>query len=110
MKPDPQNKAKPRAAWRGWYSTPEWQTIRARQLRLEPRCRTCAEAGVLTPATVVDHITRHRGDRRLFFSGPFQSLCKRCHDTSKQQAERLGYSTKLGADGLPTDPAHPFNR
>lgn len=109
MKPDPQNKAL-RAAWRAWYSTPEWQQIRARQLRLEPHCRMCAEAGVRTKADTVDHVVRHRGDRCLFFGGPFQSLCKRCHDTRKQSEEKLGYSTKLGADGLPSDPRHPFNR
>jgi hypothetical protein len=96
--------------WRAWYSTKEWQQIRAKQLRIEPNCRICAEAGVRTPADIVDHITRHRGDRALFFGGPFQSLCKACHDRTKQQAEKLGYSTKIGPDGLPSDPRHPFNR
>ncbi len=70
----------------------------------------CAKAGVKTPARVVDHIKRHRGDRRLFFGGPFQSLCKHCHDSTKQRMERLGYSNEIGADGLPVDPRHPFNR
>lgn len=70
----------------------------------------CAAAGVKTRATIVDHIERHRGRRELFFGGPFQSLCKPCHDRTKQQAERLGYATTIGADGLPTDPKHPFFR
>jgi hypothetical protein len=70
----------------------------------------CGAAGVKTAATIVDHIERHRGDRARFFGGPFQSLCKACHDGAKQQAEALGYSTKIGADGLPTDPRHPFNK
>lgn len=70
----------------------------------------CAEAGVKTRAAIVDHVERHRGDRARFFGGPFQSLCKPCHDRAKQQQEKLGYSTKIGADGLPVDPLHPFNR
>lgn len=70
----------------------------------------CAESGVKTPATVCDHIERHRGNPAKFFGGPFQSLCKPCHDGRKQSQDRLGYSTKVGADGLPTDPKHPFYR
>ncbi|MCR8827199.1 HNH endonuclease [Photobacterium sp. TY 1-4] len=32
------------------------------------------------PATDVDHITPHKGDRRLFFDqSNWQSLCKSCH-------------------------------
>lgn len=105
-----QHDDKARRPWRAWYSTPEWHAIRARQLRTEPNCRMCAEGSLRTPATTVDHIVRHRGDRRLFFGGPFQSLCKRCHDSTKQQAERLGYSTKIGLDGFPSDANHPFNK
>lgn len=108
MKPAPLNKA--RAPWRAWYQTPQWAAIRKRQLAAEPWCRMCAEADMRTRARVVDHVKPHRGDRALFFGGPFQSLCKRCHDSAKQQAETLGYSTKIGPDGLPTDPRHPFNR
>lgn len=106
MKQQPNNKA--RAPWRSWYSTPEWQHIRARQLAIEPWCRMCAEAGIQTKAAIVDHIERHMGNRALFFGGPFQSLCKACHDRQKQQSEALGYSTHIGADGLPTDKRHPF--
>jgi len=96
--------------WRAWYQTKEWQSIRARQLHQEPSCRLCSEASVRTPATVVDHIDPHRGNRFRFFAGPFQSLCKQCHDRAKQQSEKLGYSTKIGSDGLPSDPRHPFYR
>ena len=35
----------------------------------------------LTPATVVDHIIPHRGDKRLFWDEKnWQPLCKDCHD------------------------------
>ncbi|RWN34526.1 MAG: HNH endonuclease [Mesorhizobium sp.] len=96
--------------WRAWYQTKEWFVIRARQLRREPFCVFCARTGVRTPATICDHIERHRGDRFRFFAGPFQSLCKRCHDSAKQSEEINGYSSAVGADGCPQDPRHPFNR
>jgi len=38
---------------------------------------------------VADHVVPHRGDRRLFFDlGNLQTLCKSCHDTHKQRADR----------------------
>src|SRR6266404_1730756 len=36
-------------------------TPQAHQLRIEPLCRLCLEAGRVTPATVADHVTPHRG-------------------------------------------------
>lgn len=70
----------------------------------------CAVGGFRTTATVVDHVEPHRGDPTKFWSGPFQSLCSHHHNAAKQRVEKLGYSTELGADGLPIDPLHPFNR
>ena len=71
----------------------------------------CRSAGIRRKATIVDHVKPHRGDRRLFFCFEnTQSLCKPHHDSEKQQAEVLGYSTEIGADGLPVDPRDPFLR
>lgn len=75
------------APWRKWYATREWKELRRRQLALEPNCRRCRKEGKLVPATVCDHVERHRGDRVRFFAGPFQSLCKGCHDGWKQRQE-----------------------
>lgn len=37
--------------------------------------------GIITEATVVDHIKPHRGDQKLFWDrGNWQALCKSCHD------------------------------
>ena len=37
--------------------------------------------GMLTPATVVDHVIPHRGDQKLFWDEDnWQALCKSCHD------------------------------
>jgi 5-methylcytosine-specific restriction protein A len=50
------------------------------QLAREPLCRACAEAGMVVPATDVDHIQRHNGDLSLMFSmNNTQSLCHSCH-------------------------------
>lgn len=109
MKPAHLNKSgKP--AWAAWYGTARWQATRAAQLVKEPWCRMCAAEGVKTRAMIADHIRPHRGDAKLFWFGPFQSLCKRHHDSAKQRIERRGYSSAIGDDGLPTDPRHPFNR
>ncbi len=43
-------------------------------------CAHCLALGDLTPATEVDHIQPHRGDRRLFWDrANWQPLCKSCH-------------------------------
>lgn len=96
--------------YRPWYKTRAWQVTRRRQLQEEPLCRMCKAEGRVTAATVVDHITPHKGDRALFFSADnLQALCKRHHDGEKQSEERRGYSSRVGLDGWPTDERHPAN-
>jgi len=63
-----------------WYCTASWQRRRAHQLRVEPLCRLCLEAGRVTPATVADHVTPHRGDFNAFRLGQLRSLCADCHN------------------------------
>lgn len=61
----------------GW----KWQQESRAFLRANPLCTLCAERGRYVKATVVDHITPHRGDPRLFWDrNNWQSLCKSCHD------------------------------
>jgi len=63
----------------GW----KWQQARASFLSLPENvlCRYCERKGRITPATVVDHITPHKGDQRLFWDrSNWQPLCKACHD------------------------------
>lgn len=101
MKPAPQNKAR---LYGGKWQR-ESQAFLAR-----PENRLCA-CGCGQPATVVDHRIPHRGDLKLFWSrSNWQPLAKVCHDRDKQREERIGYNTKVGIDGLPSDPRHPFNR
>ena len=66
----------------GLYSSRRWHKLRSVQLKSEPWCAICeSRDGIHVPATVVDHITPHRGDMDLFYDTcNLQSLCKPCHD------------------------------
>lgn len=79
-----------RPPWVKWYKTAAWQRIRRKQLKTEPLCRFCKNNGIVEPATVCDHKIPHKGNMELFFNGPFQSLCKLCHDSTKQRLEKSG--------------------
>lgn len=69
----------------------KWQKARERHLLDSPLCVYCARLGRTTAATVVDHVTPHRGDMKLFWDQTnWQSLCKTCHDTVKQAEESAG--------------------
>lgn len=70
----------------------------------------CKAQDRITIATVCDHIEQHHGDPIKFWSGPFQSLCKPHHDSTKQSIERKGFDSSVGEDGWPTDAKHPANR
>jgi len=67
------------ASERGYDS--RWQKARLAYLKKHPLCAECERQGKLTPATVVDHIQAHKGDKKLFWDRTnWQPLCKRCHD------------------------------
>ena len=58
-----------------------WQKASKAFLRRHPLCAECGRRGRYVAATVVDHITPHRGDSKLFWDeSNWQPLCKRCHD------------------------------
>ncbi|WP_226451874.1 HNH endonuclease [Ferribacterium limneticum] len=88
-----------------------WRIARARHLALHPLCVYCAAQGYRTPASVVDHVTPHRGDSALFWAASnWQSLCKTCHDGAKQTLEKSGYLKGSTLEGLPLDVRHPWHR
>lgn len=96
--------------YRAHYKTAAWKALRQYHLQGEPLCRMCSAEGLVTAATVCDHITPHRGNLDLFFDpGNLQSLCAHHHNADKQDEERLGYSQRIGTDGWPIDPRHPTN-
>lgn len=64
---------------RGYTSA--WQRARAAYLRSHPLCREHEKKNEVVAATVVDHVTPHKGDKALFWdSNNWQPLCKPCHD------------------------------
>ena len=74
------------AAQRGYGY--KWQKAREQFLRENPLCVVCTAQGVVTVATVVDHITPHRGDQSLFWRrSNWQSLCSTHHSRDKQREE-----------------------
>src|SRR5690606_38571516 len=75
---------RPTARARGYDS--KWQQARAEYLEAHPHCVMCGN-----PASVVDHKTPHKGDKRLFWSrSNWQALCTPCHSSTKQSMERRG--------------------
>ena len=85
----PVQEQRPTAAQQGYGS--RWQKARRTFLDRRPLCAHCEEQGKVTPATVVDHITPHKGCQALFWdTANWQPLCKRHHD-SKTAREDGGF-------------------
>jgi len=99
-----------KSPWDHWYGLGRWKKRRRAQLLREPLCKFCLARGVVVPATVVDHVKRHRGNNwNEFITAPVQSLCKPCHDSTKRTIEQRGFSRDVDpATGYPTDENHPW--
>lgn len=75
------------AAQRGYGY--KWQKAREQFLQANPLCVMCQAQGRVEAATVVDHITPHRGDQSLFWRrSNWQSLCVTHHSRDKQREEQ----------------------
>lgn len=67
----------------------KWQQARALFLKANPLCIRCQAEGRVEAATVVDHITPHRGDQSLFWRrSNWQPLCATHHSRDKQREEQ----------------------
>jgi shikimate kinase len=85
-----------------WSDKYNWTWRKARNVYIaeNPLCVMCEAQGLLTPATVVDHVIPHKGDDTLFWdNNNWQSLCRRHHDRDKRRIEnrygrKLNYSFK----------------
>lgn len=101
--------ARPSPRRRG-YDT-RWDRARAGFLASHPHCRTCLAEGKRTPAVHVHHSTLHRGNMAIFWDrSRWVPLCEEHHNRDAQQVETRGYANRVGRDGVPSDPNHPFNR
>jgi|SRR6516162_612220 5-methylcytosine-specific restriction endonuclease McrA len=96
--------------WDKWYGHSSWRRRRRLQLQQYPLCAICLAQGRSVTATVVDHVTPHKGDWNSFKLGRLQSLCASCHNSVKQNVERHGFDRTIGADGMPIDKNHPCYR
>lgn len=76
------DKTRPSSTQRGYNR--QWERERLAFLRINRFCRRCGK-----PATTVDHIIPHKGDKRLFWDrSNWQPLCTPCHSSAKQSEER----------------------
>jgi 5-methylcytosine-specific restriction protein A len=72
--------ARPAPAYRSWYQTREWRSLRALVLRLKPVCPGVDGVPCGDPTTDVDHRVPHRGDPRLFWNvGNLDAYCHQHH-------------------------------
>ena len=87
---------------RGYNYT--WQKFRKVYLKENPLCAFCQQQNIVTPATVVDHIEPHRGDKKLFWNmDNLQPLCHSCHASTKQAIECGSKRPVIGLDGWSKD-------
>lgn len=81
------DEARGSAAERGYNE--RWRRARAAYLQEHRYCVRCQALGRLTKSRVVDHITPHRGDSKLFWdTSNWQALCTACHN-AKSATETL---------------------
>jgi 5-methylcytosine-specific restriction enzyme A len=83
------------------YHTKRWKLRRLQQLRQQPLCSACQQDGVVKAATVAHHVEDHRGDYKLFFTSPLQSLCKKCHDNIREGSHVPSYQRGCDVNGKP---------
>lgn len=90
-------------AWRHWYWTARWRRIAKAQLDEHPLCAMCEGRGIVTAATICDHVEPHKGNVVKFWDiGNLQSLCAACHNSDKQSLEKGGNGRSvIGLDGWP---------
>lgn len=73
-----------------FYNSRTWRGFRAAYLLKNPLCVHCKQEGVLTEATVVDHVVRIADGGAKLDENNMQSLCKK-HHNRKSGKESHGY-------------------
>ena len=67
----------------------EWKKHRDQFLLENPLCVDCRKKGYVMPATVVDHIIPHKGDKDLFWNkSNWQPLCVTHHNIKTASEDR----------------------
>lgn len=89
-----QDKARGTAAQRGYNH--RWQIYRAEYLRHNPLCKMCNDKGLLTPATVIDHIKPvedGQSDPLFWQASNHQPLCRDCHSYKTRVIDKRGFGS-----------------
>lgn len=84
------------------YDKRRWKVRRRSFLQENPLCVMCSALGLISEATVVDHIRPHKDDADLFWDeSNWQALCKHHHDSAKQSEEKTGKAVGCDLSGNP---------
>lgn len=76
---------------RGYDS--RWSKARDEFLAKHPLCVECRKKDYINPATVVDHIIPHKGDKQLFWDeSNWQPMCETHHNIKTATEDRGGWS------------------
>jgi len=106
MRPGLDDRSPEAVAYRRLYGLAGWRGPNGRRtlhLKEHPLCARCLKRGIINDGSkrrdgswqqnakrrylVVHHVEPHRGDERLFFEGPLETLCPDDHDIVAQQEE-----------------------
>ena len=63
-----------------FYRSTRWRRRRLPKLDADPLCEECKRRGLVTPATVVDHIVPINEGGAAMDMDNLQSLCDKCHN------------------------------
>jgi 5-methylcytosine-specific restriction endonuclease McrA len=78
------------------YDSPTWRRLRKAQLQTHPCCQECERQGLVSPASIADHIIPHRDGSDFFDASNLQSLCKPCHARkSAKEGHQRSYSKRV---------------
>lgn len=62
------------------YTSARWKRLRAQQLSLHPTCCMCEQFGIITSASVADHVVEIKDGGEVWSLENLQSLCTACHN------------------------------
>lgn len=80
-----------RKATKRFYAGLRWRKLRQWILEMRPLCAECQRAGVLRPATEVDHITpRSERPDLAYDQDNLQGLCRSCHSAKTMREKNRG--------------------
>ncbi len=84
-----------------FYSSRTWRRVRAAKLQVNPLCEVCLKRGVLTPATLVDHVTERSDGGADYDMDNLQSMCRSCHE---RKTKRIKQERAAGVQEAPVCP------